>query len=382
MAVMMKLNRRRFLAAAAIAGGGPLLAGPKITPARAADVPIPEAARVRAEKIKLELQHTWIIARGAAEFKENVLVHYERDGISGIGEAGHLTAAGQSAEQTLAGIEKLTPLYQRFDPAAFARLPDEAAAGADAPAPARAALEMALLDWVGKKRGLPLHQLLGVDTQHEVFTSFSLGLDKPEVMQQKAREAGAYRILKVKLGRENDEEIIRTLRAVSDKPIRVDANEGWPDKETALRKIEWLERQGVELVEQPLPRGKFEETRWIKERTRMPLVADEAVLTSRDIPAAAAAYTGINIKIMKAGGVLEAWRMFALAKKYGLDTMLGCMIETSVAITAAVHLQALARWVDLDGNLLLKRDPYQGATFAEGRWQVPRAPGLGIQPRN
>jgi L-alanine-DL-glutamate epimerase-like enolase superfamily enzyme len=282
----------------------------------------------------------------------------------------------------MTGTEKLRPFYEQFDPVNFSRLPDQAEAMADASPPARAAMEMALLDWVGKKRGQPLHQLLGVNPQREVFTSFSIGLDKLEVMQQKAREASGYRILKVKLGRDNDEDIIRALRAVSDKPIRVDANEGWPDKETAIRKIEWLERQGIELVEQPLPRQKIEENGWLKERTRLPLVADEAVHTTRDIPTLAGAFSGINIKIMKSGGVLEALRMFAAAKKHGLDSMLGCMIETSVAITAAVHLQALARWVDLDGNLLLKRDPYQGATWVNGGWRAPTTPGLGVQPRS
>lgn len=338
--------------------------------------------RIRSEKIKLELQHAWVISRGAAEFKENVFVHYERDGLTGIGEAGHLTAAGQTAEQTLAGIQKLMSFYEQLEPSAFASVPGQTKKVVDATPPAQAAMEMALLDWVGKKRGLPLHKLLGVNPQREVFTSFSIGLDTPEVMQKKAREAGAYRILKVKLGRENDEEIIRTLRAVTDKPIRVDANEGWRDKETAIRKIEWLERQGIELVEQPLPRHLVEDNRWLKERTRLPLVADEAVHTTEDIPSIIGAYSGINIKIMKAGGVLEALRMFTLAKKHDLDAMIGCMIESSVAITAAVHLQALARWADLDGNLLLKRDPYQGATFADGRWLVPNAPGLGVQPRS
>jgi len=337
--------------------------------------------RIHAKKIRLELQHAWGIARGTTEFKENVLVNYERDGLTGLGEAGHLTAAGQTADQTLAGIERLRSFYERLEPSSYASLPDLADTLPDAPPPARAALEMALLDWWGKKQQLPLHRVLEVHPQREVPTSFSIGLDTPEMMRQKAREAGPYRILKVKLGRENDEEIIRTLREVTDKPIRVDANEGWRDKETAIRKLEWLERHNIELVEQPLPRQLVEETRWLTERTRLPLVADESVHTCRDIPSVAGAYSGINIKLMKAGGLLEALRMFAAAKKLGLDTMLGCMIETSVAITAAVHLQALARWVDLDGNLLLRNDPYQGATFADGYWRVPNTPGLGVQPR-
>jgi L-Ala-D/L-Glu epimerase len=337
---------------------------------------------IRSEKLKLELQHAWVIARGSAEFKENVLVHYQRDGLSGVGEAGHVTAAGQSAHLTLAGIEKLLPFYEKADPADFASLPDQTAAMAGISPPAHAALEMALLDWLGKHQDRALHSLLDIEPKRAAYTSFSIGLDTPQVMREKVREATPYRILKVKLGRENDEEIIRVVRSASDKPIRVDANEGWPDKETAIRKIEWLERHGVELVEQPLPRQLTDETRWLKERTRLPLIADEAVHSSRDIPAIAHAYSGINIKIMKAGGVIEALRMFRLAEKFGLDAMLGCMIETSVAITAAVHLQSLARWVDLDGNLLLKRDPYLGATFADGRWLVPNSPGLGVRARD
>src|SRR5208282_1600564 len=206
------------------------------------------------------------------------------------------------------------------DPFAFADLPDQVRQIADASPPARAAIEMALLDWVGQKLNVPLYRLFGLNAGRTPATSFTIGLDTPEVMQQKTREAGPYHIIKVKLGRPNDREIIKALRAVTDKPIRVDANEGWPDKET-------------------------------------------------------------NIKLMKAGGVLEALRMFQVAKAFNLDTMLGCMIETSIAITAAVQLQSLARWVDLDGNLLLSHDPFAGAVMKAGRWQPPDRPGLGVKPR-
>lgn len=337
--------------------------------------------RIRSETIRLELTHTWAIARGAADYKENVLVYYERDGVTGLGEAGHLTAAGQTAEQTRRGVERLRPLYEEADPFAFADLPEQARQIADVTPPARAAMELALMDWVGQKLGLALHQLFGLNPRREVATSFSIGLDKPDVMRQKVKEAGAYQILKVKLGREDDEEIIKLLRAVTDKPLRVDANEGWRDKETAIKKIKWMEGQNIEFIEQPLPRRMVEETRWLKERTHLPIVADEAVETARDIPGLVGAYSGINIKIMKAGGVLEALRMFQLAKALQLDTMLGCMIETSLAITAATQLQSLARWVDLDGNLLLKHDPFDGATFKDGCWQVPHRPGLGVRAK-
>ncbi|MDE3067827.1 MAG: dipeptide epimerase [Verrucomicrobiota bacterium] len=335
--------------------------------------------RIHTETVRLELKHIWTISGGSADFKENVLVHYERDGLAGIGEAAHLTVGEHTAEKTVQAIERLVPFYETVDPFAFAGLPDQARQIADATPPARAAVEMALLDWVGRKWKLPLYRLFGLDAGRAPATSFSIGLDTPEMMQRKVKEAGAYHIIKVKLGRPNDHEIIKTLRAVTDKPIRVDANEGWPDKETAIKKIEGLEKQNIEFVEQPLPRKMIEETGWLRERTRMPIVADESVFTAQDIPAVAGAFSGINIKLMKAGGMLEALRMFQVARALNLDTMLGCMIETSVAITAAVHLQSLARWVDLDGNLLLNCDPFQGATMNDGRWQPPDSPGLGVQ---
>lgn len=373
------MNRREFLATCGLAGCVPLAVSAQAA-AKGKNASMSGKPRIRCEKIRLDLKHTWTIARGAADFKENVLVYYERNGLTGVGEAGHLTAAGQTADQTLRGLERLIPFYEQANPFEFAGLPEQARQIAGVTPPARAAIELALMDWVGQKLALPLHRLFGLNPRREVATSFSIGLDKPDVMQQKVKEAGAFHILKVKLGRENDEEIIKSLRAVTDKPIRVDANEGWRDKETAIKKIEWLERQNIEFVEQPLPRQMIEETRWVKERTRLPIVADEAVEIARDIPSVAGAYSGINIKIMKAGGVLEALRMFQMAQALNLDTMLGCMIETSVAITAAVQLQSLARWVDLDGNLLLKHDPFVGASLKDGRWQVPDHPGLGVRP--
>ncbi len=337
--------------------------------------------RIRSEKIRLELQHTFTIAGGSAAFKENVLVFYERDGLTGVGEASHVTVKEQTAERTLRAVERLIPLYKTVDPFAFADLREQARQIADATPPARAAIEMALMDWVGQKLNVPLYRLFGLNAGRAPSTSFTIGLDTPEVMQQKTREAGPYHVIKVKLGRPNDREIIKALRAVTDKPIRVDANEGWPDKETAIKKIEWLEKQNVEFVEQPLPRKMIDETGWLKERTPLPIVADESVFIASDIPAIAGAFSGINIKLMKAGGMLEALRMFQVAKAFNLDTMLGCMIETSIAITAGAQLQSLARWVDLDGNLLLSHDPFAGAVMKAGRWQPPDRPGLGVKPR-
>lgn len=373
------MNRRNFLASCSLAGCVPLTA-PLLAATPDSKFNMSAKPRIRREKIHLDLKHAWTIARGTAAFKENVIVYYERDGLTGMGEAGHLTAAGQTAEQTMQGVDKLIPLYEQINPFEFADLPDRAREIAGVTPPARAAIELALMDWVGQKLGLPLYRLFGLNPQRTVATSFTIGLDTPEVMQQKVREAADFRIIKVKLGRDNDEEIIKVLRAATDKPIRVDANEGWPDKEKALRKIEWLQKQNVEFVEQPLPRRLVEEALWIKERTSMPIIADEAVDIASDIPKIASAFSGINIKLMKSGGLLEALRMVQLARAYKLDIMFGCMIETSLATTAAVHIQSLARWVDLDGPPLLVKDPFVGATLKDGSWQVPDGPGLGVKP--
>ncbi len=333
------------------------------------------------EKIRLELFHPWTITRGTATFKENVLVYYKKDGITGVGEAGHMTAAGQNADRTVRELQPLLPLYRNTDPFQFYDLPEKARELVPELSPAKAALDIALTDWIGKKLGIPLFQFLGINPVSDVKTSFSIGRDKPEVVRQKVKEAAPYKILKVKITGQEDKETIRIIRSMTDKPIRVDVNEGWTDKEKAIKEIEWLASHGVEFVEQPMPVDMLAETRWLKERSPIPIVADEAVNTSEDVLKIADAYDGVNIKLMKSGGLIEAYRMTVLARLLKLDIMLGCMIETTVAIAAAVQLQALARWVDLDGNLLIKNDPYTGLTFRDGHWIMSGKPGLGVEKR-
>jgi len=371
------MNRREFLAACAIMSNNSLLPINSNVNGQSARS-TQSLPQIRYETVRLELNHPWVIARGGTDFKENVFASYERDGITGIGEAAHLTAAGQTPAQTIAGIEKLLPLYQSTDPWQFDHLSQLAKVG-NPVSPARAALDMALMDWVGKCLKTPLYRLFGLNPDLGPPTSYSIGLDSLHIMKQKTIEAAQYQIIKVKLGRDDDEEIIKALRSVTQKPIRVDANEGWTHKENAIRKIEWLHRQNVELIEQPLPRHLWEDHAWLKQRSPIPIIADEAVQDSRDIPAVAGAYSGINVKIMKAGGILESLRMLQIARAHKLDAMIGCMIESSLAITAAVHLESLARWIDLDGCLLLKKDIYSGAQLVEGKWRPPNEPGLGVK---
>lgn len=332
------------------------------------------------EKVRLELFHPWTITRGTASFKENVFVYYDLDGIRGIGEAGHLTGAGQNADRTIRELQTLIPLYENRDPWHFDSLPEEAAEILPVLSPAKAALDIALMDWLAKSLGMSLYQMLGIDPDHEVPTSFSIGRDTPEIMQAKVDEANKFRILKVKITGTGDREAITAIRKKTDKPIRVDVNEGWKDKEQAIRETEWLAKHGVEFVEQPMPVSMIEETRWLKERSPIPIVADEAVETSADILKIAEAYDGINIKLMKSGGILEAFRMIHLARLLKLDIMLGCMIESSVGIAAAVQLQPYARWVDLDGNLLIRNDNWEGLIFSNGGWKLSGLPGIGVRP--
>jgi L-alanine-DL-glutamate epimerase-like enolase superfamily enzyme len=245
---------------------------------------------------------------------------------------------------------------------------------------AKAALDIALMDWAGKKLNVPLYRLLGIDAADAPVTTFSIGIDTPEVTRQKTREADAFSVLKIKVGLSTDEPTIEAVRSVTKKPLRVDANEGWKDKEEAVRKINWLESQGVEFIEQPMPADMLDETRWVRSRVHIPIIADEACLNVRAIPKLVDAYDGVNIKLDKFGGVREAARGIHLAKSYGMKTMLGCMVSSSVSVTAAAHLSPLVDYADLDGNLLIGNDPYKGVTVQNGKLVLPSGPGLGLLP--
>jgi L-alanine-DL-glutamate epimerase-like enolase superfamily enzyme len=328
---------------------------------------------------RLELAHTWTIARNSSNFKNNVFVKLEKDGIVGIGEAAPNVRYGENADLTTKRIKeagqifKTTDFYQYID---IKNLLSEKIVDQNC---ARAALDVALMDWVGKALGAPLYKLWGLNTSSAPRTSFSIGIDAPEVIKQKVTEAAEYPLLKIKVGKENDKEIIAAVRSVTDKPLRVDANEGWKSKEVALEKIKWLKSEGVEFIEQPLPSDMLEETAWLRDKVDMPIIADEAVKTAADIPKLATAYDGINIKLMKAGGTLEALRMIQMAKALNLKIMLGCMIESSVAITAAAHLAPYVDYADLDGNLLISNDPFSGVKVNNGRFVYNEKPGLGVE---
>lgn len=329
---------------------------------------------------KLILKHTWTISRNSSNFKNNVFVRIERDGIVGYGEAAPNVRYGEDHKKTtdrIRGAEdilKNTNLFHYVDikEAIDKRITDQSCA--------KAAIDIALMDWIGKAFNQPLYKLWGLNTAEAPLTSYSIGIDTVEMIKKKVREAEPYPILKVKVGTNRDKEIINAVRSVTkDKPIRVDANEGWKTKEEALENIKWLMDQGVEFIEQPMPASMIEETAWLRDHVHIPIIADEAVKTAHDIPKLVGAYDGINIKLMKSGGLQEALRMIYMAKAYGMKIMLGCMIESSVGISAAAQLTPFVDYADLDGNLLIANDPFSGVKVDHGKFIFNDKPGIGVE---
>ena len=339
-------------------------------------MPSSSPATLRHHILELELRHTFRLSRGASGSRRNVIVKLEHEGLVGLGEAAPIARYGQSAESSAVAVAQMAE--RLGDPRAF----DSAARRAAVPGQeaAEAALDIALWDLAGKRLGAPIYELLGLDPALGPPTSFTIGLDTPEIVREKVREAGEYHVLKVKLGTDDDLEVLAAVRKVTDRPLRVDANEGWT-LDGALARLETLADMGVELVEQPLPEGELDAMRELKRRSPLPLFADESVHRAEDIPRLAGAFDGINIKLMKCGGIGEALRMIHVARASGLQVMLGCMIETSIAITAAAHLLPLVDHADLDGHLLVRHDPFRGAALRDGKLVLPAGPGLGVEER-
>ncbi len=316
----------------------------------------------------------------SSEYRDTLYVAYTRDGITGHGEGAPIVRYKEDAQSARKAAESVRDLLLAADPLQFSKVMAEVFRRVDGEWAGKAAIDIALMDWVGQKLGIPLYTYFGLDPKDTPLTTFSIGIDTPEITRQKTREAAEYPILKVKVGLSTDEPTIEAVRSVTKKPLRVDANEGWKDKEEAVRKINWLEKQGVEFIEQPMPADMIEETRWVRSRVHIPVIADEACRHASDIPKLRDAFDGVNVKLDKAGGVLEAYRMIEVAKAMGMKTMLGCMVSSSVSVTAAAHLSPLVDYADLDGNLLIANDPFHGVRVEKGKLILPNRPGLGLTP--
>jgi len=340
----------------------------------------PNKPEIRYEVKRLNLQHTWTTVMSSSAYRDTFFVHYTREGVTGIGEGAPIVRYNESAQQAKDLLEKETWIVQR-DPWQFTKLMAEIFQKIEGHYAAKAALDIALLDWVSRKLGVPLHRYFGLDPKDAPVTTFSIGIDKAEVIRQKVREAEAFPVLKIKVGLENDEEVMDAVRSVTKRPLRVDANEGFKSKEQAVEKINWLERMGVEFIEQPLPAAQLEDMNWIRKRVHIPVFADEACLHPRDVVKVAPYFDGVNVKVDKAGGLLEARRMIEIARSLGLKVMLGCMVSSSVAVTAAAQISPLVDYADLDGNLLIANDPYEGVRVVNGKLLLPSRAGLGIRER-
>ena len=328
---------------------------------------------VKTQITELQLQHPFKIARRETDAFRQV-VSVEIDG--GIGETAPARFYGETVETVRVALETLAPaLSDNLDAIHDVMADVETTLGGNYAA--KSAIDMALHDRLGKKLGIPLYQLWGLNPHKTPCTSFTIGLDEPEVMAEKTKHTEAYPILKVKLGTSHDIEIIQKLREVTDKPIYVDANTAWTPKE-AVHKIRELARYGVELIEQPTKPNDLAGLKFVHEHSELPIIADESVKRASDIPALAECVDGINIKLVKCGGLLEAHRMISVARTHGLQVMIGCMIESSLGITAAAHLTPLVDYADLDGNLLIANDPYTGVTLDKGKLILPKRPGIGV----
>jgi L-alanine-DL-glutamate epimerase-like enolase superfamily enzyme len=336
--------------------------------------------RMEIEVLELRTRHPFIIARGGQSDYRTVWVRLrDPDGHEGWGEAAPTRFYGETTESVLEALDTYGRLLpdDPFDLEETERRWEELLRRNPA---ARAALSSALHDLVGKRLGVPLYRLWGLDPAKAPRSTFTIGLDTPENMSAKVEEAAQYPILKIKLGTERDVEILRTIRDATDREIRVDANCGWTLKQT-VQMLPVLKEFGVTVLEQPLAPDQLDGLAEIRRRAEIPIIADESCETAADIPPLVGKVDGINIKLAKCGSLREAIRMIGIARAHGLTVMVGCMIESSLGITAAAHFTPLVDIVDLDGAALLADDPFVGATIDGGQVSIPSGPGLGVRRR-
>jgi len=329
----------------------------------------------------LQLKHTFTLANSSRTHTPVMLTKIEFDGYVGYGEASMPPYLGESVE-TAANFYQSINLTQFNNPFLIEEILQYVDGVLPGNCAAKASVDIALHDLVGKMIGQPWHKIWRFDPADTPNTSFTIGIDTPEIIRKKVAEASPYKILKVKLGQESDKEIIETIRSVTNAPICVDVNQGWTDKYLALDMAFWLKERGVVFIEQPMSKTAIEDIAWLTEKSPLPIIADEAVQRLDDVARVKGIYSGINIKLMKSTGMLEAHRMLTLARTLDMNVMIGCMTETSCAVSAAAQLAPQCDWADLDGNLLIINDPYSGVKIVDGKIMLNDLPGIGILPKD
>jgi L-alanine-DL-glutamate epimerase-like enolase superfamily enzyme len=319
------------------------------------------------------------IAHGTRSSTPIVITQLEHEGIIGYGEASMPPYLGESHESVLTFLKKAESILNKFkDPFEIETILTEIDQIEQYNTAAKASIDIALHDLIGKLKNKPCWQLLDGDKNATPFTTYTLGIDEPEVIKQKVLEGEEYKILKVKLNGENDKLIIDTIRSVSDKPIAIDVNQGWTDKYQALEMLHWLTDKNVLFVEQALPKNNLDDASWLFEKSPIPLFADESIQRYTDIDKVKDCFHGINIKLMKSTGMHEAHKMIVRARELNLKILIGCMSETSCAISAAAQLSPKVDYADLDGALLIKNNLFDGITFQNGKITLNEMPGIGV----
>lgn len=328
----------------------------------------------------LQLNHPFTISGFSRTTTPVVLTKIEYDGLEGYGEASLPQYLGETQASVIDFLKKID-LSSFNDPTHIEEILEYVDGIADKNTAAKASVDIALHDLVGKMIGAPWYKMYGLNKADVPDTTFTIGIDTDEVVREKTREAmGRFHILKVKVGGPDDKRMIEAIRTVTNLPLSVDANQGWKDRKQALDMIFWLKEHGVVMVEQPMSKTDFDNTAWLTQHSPLPIFADESVQRLVDVEQTKGVFSGINIKLMKCTGMHEAWKMRNLAKALGLKVMIGCMTETSCAISAAAQLSSGLDFADLDGALLISNDCYNGATLQNGKIIASDLPGIGVVP--
>ena len=333
---------------------------------------------------ELKLRHVFTVASYSRSTTPDVQVEIHYEGLTGYGEASmppYLQQELGSMESVQAFLARVQRMIGDFsDPFQLEEILAKIDALDAGNAAAKAAVDIALHDLVGKLLQAPWYRIWGLDREKTPSTTFTIGIDTPDVVRQKTREcAERFNILKVKLGRDNDKEMIETIRSVTDLPIAIDANQGWKERQQALDMIHWLKERGIVMIEQPLPKGQIDDIAWVTERSPLPVFADESIQRLKDVAALKGVFSGINIKLMKCTGMREAWKMLTLARALDMKVMVGCMTETSCACSAAAQLSPAVDFADLDGNLLIANDRFRGMEVVNGKITLSDRPGIGVE---
>ncbi|MBR4995131.1 MAG: dipeptide epimerase [Alistipes sp.] len=379
-------SRKQFLKnMACIAAGSALAVGCKSGNQLFNINTIPAGTKMRLEffPYDLQLRHTFTVATSSRTTTQGVQVEIHYDTLTGYGEASmppYLQKELGTVESVMEFLGKAAKVLERYDdPTRLEDILAEIDTLSEGNAAAKAAIDIALHDLVGKMLGAPWYKIWGFDKSKAPSTTFTIGIDTPDVVRAKTEECAAkFNILKVKLGRENDKEMIETIRSVTNLPIAIDANQGWKDKHYALDMIHWLNERGIVMIEQPMPKTQIDDTAWVSERSPLPVFADESIQRLSDVASLKGIFTGINIKLMKCTGMREAWKMLNLARALDMKVMIGCMTETSCACSAAAQLSPAVDFADLDGNLLISNDRFKGMEVVDGKITLSDLPGIGV----